>query len=247
MNIRIMSYNVKHCRNEETHEIDFDAVAGVIRRRGADIIGLNEIFDDAEGRKYGRQPGELAARLGFHAFFAPAIRVSGIPYGNALLSRFPILQARTVLIPDPAEPAYDGYYETRCVLMAEIDVAGGLRVCVSHFGLNPDEQINAFRTAEECIREDRCVLMGDMNLTPENPLLLPLRKRLFDTAEAFPAPRLSFPSQAPDRKIDYIFTSRDLEVLSADIPAETVSDHRPYLVQLRLPENDGRPAPRPQA
>ena len=54
-------------------------------------------------------------------------------------------------------------------------------------------------------------------------------------------------ASAPVYSASDLFTSRDLEVLSADIPAETVSDHRPYLVQLRLPENDGRPAPRPQA
>ena len=251
MRIKIMSFNIQHCRNYNfplEDRIDFDVTANAIRKYDPDIVGLQEVRGKGENPKYTDQAPELAARTEMFYAFAPAFTVPhGGPYGNALLSRFPILQAQTVLIPDPAEPAYDGYYETRCVLMAEIDVAGGLRVCVSHFGLNPDEQINAFRAAEECIRENRCVLMGDMNLTPENPLLLPLRKRLFDTAQAFPTPRLSFPSQAPDRKIDYIFTSRDLEVLSADIPAETVSDHRPYLVQLRLPENGGRPAPRPQA
>ena len=234
MGIRLMSYNIKHCRNEQTHKIDFDAVADVIRRSGAEIIGLNEVYDEPAALRFGRQPQELARRLGFHAFFARAIVASGCPYGNALLTRFPILDARAIPIPDPETKAYNGYYESRCVLQADLDVPGGLRVCVSHFGLNPDEQENAVRTVCDAIRDRRCILMGDMNMTPENSLLNPLRARLSDTAEHFSAPLLSFPSGKPECKIDYIFTSPDLFVCSADIPAESVSDHRPYVAEVRV-------------
>lgn len=233
MSIRLMSYNIKHCRNEQTHEIDFDAVSDVIRRSGAEIVGLNEVYDEPAAHRFGRQPQELARRLGFNAFFAQAIVASGCPYGNALLTRFPILDARVIPIPDPEPRAYNGYYESRCILLADLDVPGGLRVCVSHFGLNPDEQENAVRTACDAVRDRRFILMGDMNMTPENPLLNPLRARLFDTAERFPTPLLSFPSGEPECKIDYIFTSPDLSVCSADIPAELVSDHRPHVAEIQ--------------
>ena len=241
MKLKLMSYNITHCESELTHEIDFDAFADVIRRSGADIVGLNETYDDAEpaaadgqpnGIRLGRQPYELAKRLGYHVYFAQALVLFGTPYGNTLLSRFPILNARTVPIPDPEPHACDGYYETRCVLQAELDVPGGLRVCVTHFGLNPDEHANAVRTVCGAIRDKRCILMGDMNVTPENPILSPIRARMFDTAELFREPMMSFPSDKPDRKIDYIFTSRDWNVLSADIPAELVSDHRPYVAEI---------------
>ena len=139
MSIKLMSYNITHCESELTHKIDFDAFADVIRRSGADVIGLNEVYDEVEEHKLCRQPYELAKRLGFNVFFAPALVLFGMPYGNALLSRFPIFDARVIPVPDSEKPAYDGYYETRCVLQAELEVLGGLRVCVTHFGLNPDE------------------------------------------------------------------------------------------------------------
>ena len=43
------------------------------------------------------------------------------PYGNAIISRYPIDEVRTVIIPDPEVKGYDGYYETRCVLVAKIN------------------------------------------------------------------------------------------------------------------------------
>ena len=82
--------------------------------------------------------------------------------------------------------------------------------------------------------ETRCVLMGDFNVRPENPVLAPIREKMQDTAEVFEGERLSFPSDAPDRKIDYLFVSRDVRVLDADIPEIVVSDHRPYTVTVEI-------------
>ena len=76
--------------------------------------------------------------------------------------------------------------------------------------------------------------MGDLNLTPESPLLAPIREKMFDTAELFAGERNSFPSDAPNKKIDYIFTSPDIKVLSADIPPIVASDHRPYIAEIEL-------------
>ena len=109
-----------------------------------------------------------------------------------------------------------------------------MTVLVSHFGLNPDEHENARDTLAGLLEPERCVAMGDFNVTPESDILRPLRERMTDTADAFTEPLLSFPSDAPDRKIDYIFASRDLAVLSADIPAVIASDHRPYTAVLRV-------------
>lgn len=76
--------------------------------------------------------------------------------------------------------------------------------------------------------------MGDFNVRPEKTVLDPIRERMQDTAEVFEGERLSFPSDAPDRKIDYLFVSRDVRVLDADIPEIVVSDHRPYTVTVEL-------------
>lgn len=235
MKIRLMSYNTQHCLNFLTREIDFDLIEKTIRDYKADVVGLQEIRGESAAEDYEAQAKILAERLGFHYYFAEAIRFEGVnPYGNALLSRFPILSAETIPIPDPAEPAYHDYYETRCLLKAELDVAGGLSVLVSHFGLNPDEQENAVETVLAHLKPGCCVLMGDLNMVPDNPLILRLAQNLYDTAELFEKPLFSCPSPAPARKIDYIFTSRDLRVLDADIPQIVTSDHCPHLADVEL-------------
>lgn len=235
MNIKIMSYNTQHCLNYVTREIDFDIMVDTIKKCGADIIGLQEMRDESEAADYDAQAKIMAEKLGFHYYFAEAIRFSGKnPYGNALISRYPIKKAETILIPDPEIKKYDGYYEIRCLLKAEIEVGGGLNVLVSHFGLNPDEHENAVKTVIQNLPEGKTVLMGDFNMQPDNELLNPIREKLYDTADKFETELFSFPSDVPDRKIDYIFTSNDLKVIDADIPALVSSDHRPHLATIDL-------------
>jgi endonuclease/exonuclease/phosphatase family metal-dependent hydrolase len=55
-----------------------------------------------------------------------------------------------------------------------------------------------------------------------------------DTAVAFAEPKLSFPADEPTIKIDYVFVSPDVEILSADIPAIVASDHRPHIAEVKL-------------
>lgn len=237
MNIKVMSFNTQHCKNYITREIDYDAMVNAIRTCEADIVGLNEMYGAGEAETFEAQVQILAEKLGYHYYFAKAIDVfkkESSPYGNGLISRFPIKSAETIKVPDPAVRSYKGYYESRCLLKATIDVEGGLTVCVSHFGLNPDEQENAVATLVSNLEPTRCIAMGDYNVTPEKPVLTPIRDVMFDTAELFDGEKLSFPSDEPRCKIDYIFTSRDLNVLSADIPAIVASDHRPHTIEVEL-------------
>ena len=232
--MKLMSFNTQHCLNYLEQRIDFDIMARAILDCGADIVALNEMRDAGTFEGYTSQTATLASLTGLnHFFFAQAIDFlpeGGAPYGNGLLSRLPILRAESILIPDPEPKRYDGYYETRCVLKATLE--GGITVLVTHFGLNPDEQENAVNTILAHLAPEKCILMGDFNVRPEDPILNPIRARMKDTAELFTAPHFSFPSDAPDRKIDYIFVSPDVEILSADIPSIVASDHRPHVAQI---------------
>ena len=118
--------------------------------------------------------------------------------------------------------------------MLKAKLAGGITVLACHFGLNPDEQENAVSTICQHLVDEKCILMGDFNVLPEDPVLDPIRARMKDTADLFGHPLLSFPSDAPDRKIDYIFVSKDVEVLTADIPAIVASDHRPHTAEITI-------------
>lgn len=235
MQIKIMSFNIQHCLNFVTREIDYDLIADTIKKCGADIIGLQEVRNKGKSKDYKKQAKIIAKKLGFYYYFAEAIRFNGKnPYGNALISRYPIKSAHTILIPEPETKKYNGYYETRCLLKATIDVGSELNVLVCHFGLNPDEQENAVSVIVPNISAERCVLMGDFNVQPDNAVLNPISQNLYDTADRFDSPKLSFPSDVPTVKIDYIFVSKDLVVSEADIPEIVSSDHRPHTATINL-------------
>ena len=234
MDIRVMTFNTQHCLNYVTRKIDFDVMAKAILDLDADVVGLNEMRGAGDREDFEAQTEKLSELTGYKYFyFAKAIDVGvNNPYGNAILSRLPIECAETVMIADPIPDPAGEYYETRCVLKARLEC--GLNILISHFGLNPDEQFNAVETVVSNLERERCVLMGDFNVFPDNSVLWPIRERMTDTAEFFEGERLSFPSDVPDRKIDYIFVSRDLEVRAADIPAVVASDHRPHFADISL-------------
>lgn len=229
--MKIMSFNTQHCLNFIEQRVDYDIMAKAINDLGADVVGLQEMFSEGEGAVFGNQTKILAEKAGFkYYYFAKAIDDASGPYGNAIISKIPIVSAETIIIPDPFPKRAGGWYETRCVLRAVLE--NGLTVLVTHFGLEPDEQENAQKAVLSLIEDKNCVLLGDFNIRPDNALLEPIRAKMRDTAELFSAPHLSFPSNAPTMKIDYVFTSRDLALLSADIPDIVASDHRPYIIEI---------------
>jgi endonuclease/exonuclease/phosphatase family metal-dependent hydrolase len=95
--MRIVTYNV-HGWRTAGNQPNLLGVAAVLERLAPDIVGLNEVY-------YPRvvagsdQPAleALAARLGMHFVFGPVLRwpaqddMPADAYGNALLSRWPIL------------------------------------------------------------------------------------------------------------------------------------------------------------
>lgn len=245
MELKLMTYNIQHGLNYKTRiapggkeVILLEPLAEVIRNAGADIVGLNEVYSAGPTPEFYSQAETLAAKLGFHAYFAAAIRLGeGWPYGNALLSRWPIKKAETIRIPDPPVRDEDAYYETRCVLRAVIEPEEGkpVTLLVSHFGLAKSEMRNAVTTAKALFEAEDgpVILMGDFNMTPDDEILNPLLAVAADSAACFAEEKLSFPADEPEIKIDYIL-GRNVEFTAADIPAVLESDHRPYIATAKI-------------
>ena len=232
--MKIMSFNTQHCLNYLEQKIDFDIMAKAIIETGADIVGLQEMRDKGETPEYEEQVKILANLTGMkYYYFDPAIYFTNLgPYGNGFLSKIPIVKAENVFIPDPSPRKYNGYYETRSVL--KILLENGVTVLVTHFGLNLDEQENAVSTILENVTDEKCVLMGDFNVAPNAEVINPIRAKLKDTASVFNDEKLSYPSDKPTIKIDYIFVSNDIEIIDADIPNIVASDHRPHTATVRI-------------
>ena len=247
MELKVMTYNICSGRDftgykageKRDFNMDVTLAAGVMKKYAPDIIGVNEVRGEGPGETFTEQAQTMGEFLGYRYFFGPAIRFDGGPYGNAFLTRFPILRAETILIPDPEDRSGDKpntYYETRGIIRAELDVPGGLTVFVSHFGLGCSEQRNAVATLLDALKtvSGPVLFMGDLNMQPDDPILAPVFSALHDTAAILPSRPMTFASYQPRVKIDYIFTSDHFMVRSASPLDERVSDHRPYLAELTL-------------
>ena len=242
--MKFMTFNVQHGKNYLTKKIDLPLMADTSAGCRADVIGLNEVY--GKGAVFCDQPGALAKYLGektgdrWESFFAKAISLSGGPYGNGLVSRYPILHPEVILLKSPP-PTHPGYYEDRCILKAGIDLPQGeMTVLICHFGLQPEEASLAANTLASLLDEEKAkgrpaVLMGDFNLSPCSPLLAPIYERMTDTDLFCKGDHLTFPSDKPEEKIDYIFVSPGIPVTAAEVPEIVASDHRPVTVEIEMP------------
>jgi len=229
MIIKFMTFNIQHCQDYVKKVIDIDLMVNTIKQCQADIIGLNEVYDNNEDNP--SQAEIIANKLGFYYYFGQAIVYNGRPYGNAMISKYKFTSVETIKIPDPIRNT-NGMYETRCIIKANFE-SPDFTVLISHFGLVQSEQINAVSSIASMIKEIKTptILMGDFNMEPEDNTLTPIFDLLIDTLNE---KLLSFPSINPVRKIDYILISKEIKVIDASIPSIVASDHLPHLATLNI-------------
>jgi endonuclease/exonuclease/phosphatase family metal-dependent hydrolase len=175
--MRIVTYNIHGWRTADGKP-NLDGVTAALGSINADIVGLNEVFYPRVVTGDDRPALEaLAARLGMHFVFGPCLRWSAeqdMParaYGNALLSRWPIVASSGHHL-TPKEEDRDGLLtgkEQRGLLEGRILLPDKrtFTVYVTHLD-HTDEQARALqlRVARTWLTRDRNrphVVMGDFN------------------------------------------------------------------------------------
>lgn len=230
--MKIMSFNTQSCTNYITKEIDYEIMAEAIKTCQADIVGLNEIHEESHMENYSFQTRKVAEASDFPYYkFCHACTLEEGNFGNGFISKIPIVSAEVIGVPDPDLKTGDQLYETRALLKVKLE--NGYTILVIHFGLNHDEHLNAVKVVVENLESEKCILMGDFNVEPDNEVLNPIRAKMKDSAELYTENLLSFPSDKPHKRIDYIFASPDVEFISADIPAIVAADHRPAVAEIK--------------
>ena len=232
--MKIMSFNTQHCLNFLTQKIDYPKMAEAINKFSPDIVGLNEMRDTLREPQYDRQTEILASLSGYrYHSFAKAIEVSSpelYSYGNGFLSRYKIVDVETFPIELAPERRTEVYYEPRVLMKARLE--NGYTVLVTHFGLSRADWEEAVSVVLRHIEPEKCILMGDFNVKPDSDILLPLKEKMTDCAQVSEKENLTFPSDNPKRKIDYIFVSRDIKVKSFEAENIIASDHLPVTAEI---------------
>ncbi|MBM4445877.1 MAG: hypothetical protein FJ023_00760 [Chloroflexi bacterium] len=227
--IRIMTYNLHNGFNTKG-KLNMEEIAQVIERNNPDIVALQEVSRGwvVSGRV--DMLAWLSQRLHMPYIFGP----TADPFwGNAILSRYPILAYSREDLP-PRD-----LFIKRGFIAALIDLGNGehLKVIATHLHhLDEDVEIRQLQTLTildflNDIGNNRTVLLGDFNAQPDYPEIITLRQASLTDVGIKMDPYLAytFTSDNPYKRIDYIWLSPDLYTKTVEVPLSTASDHLPVV------------------
>jgi endonuclease/exonuclease/phosphatase family metal-dependent hydrolase len=232
--VRVISYNLHNGFNS-AGLLDMEALALVIEESGADVLLLQEVSRGWVINGSLDMLEWLSQRLEMPYVAGPT---EELLWGNALLSRYPIHNAANVPLPPDHLLLRRGY------LMAEIEVgAERLLVINTHLhhvradSLVRQEQVGQILDGWQ--GRPRTLIAGDFNATPEAPeMVMMVEAGLADVALLFgPAPPYTYSAVKPERRIDYIWITADLDLVDFAVPQTTASDHLPLVVTVTLSGN----------
>lgn len=252
MRLRVVTWNIRL-----GVESSLGRIGETLAALGPDIVALQEV---GHGWVMG-EPVDQAARLAElaglpHARFVPALwtepgrELRGLAqrlwpledavaaghdpdtvprYGVALLSRFPVRRLERTPLPRERD-------EPRVLGAARLETPGGpLPVFVTHLSVNAAERLRQADVVAAALRRapGPALLLGDLNDGEDAPALRLLTRVARDVGAGAGEAGLTFRSDAPTLRLDYVLVRGDWTVVAPARPLpETASDHRPVLAVL---------------
>ena len=235
----VATYNVHTCVGTD-RRYDPARIAAVLCELGADIISLQEVVAHREGANLPDQGSFLAQETGLQAIGLPSGADHRSRFGNAILTRLPVLGVRHI------DLSINGYAPRGAL---DVDLDAGryrLRVVATHFGLRGGERRaqaqrllgaltgrDAGNSAIPAVDAGTAILMmGDLNEWRGRRGGIRALDRELGHA---PAPR-TFPSWCPILPLDRIYAAppallRDFDVHRSPL-ARLASDHLPLRARL---------------
>jgi endonuclease/exonuclease/phosphatase family metal-dependent hydrolase len=230
---RVVSYNIRHGRGMDD-KLDLARTAATLRRLNPDIVGLQEV--DLRVRRSGsvNQAAELGKRLKMHAAFGAFMDHDGGWYGMGILSRYPLRNVQSVVLPVGNEP--------RVALAAEVRLPSdeSLMVVNVHFDWVEDDD---FRFAQASALAEYLlglkmpyVLLGDFNDEPGSRTIS-LFRSLAGEAKKPASDHFTYSAAQPEKEIDFVFfwpPTRWVARRTRIVDEKLASDHRPVFTELTL-------------
>ena len=156
------------------------AIRATLPGLSLDLLGLQEVLRAQDAGLGEGQATAIAEGLGYHVAFGASWELGGVEFGNALLSRFPIVRQEVIALPfgvavGTAQPEAD---EKRSLLFVELEAPfARIPVFITHL----EWRMHQGHVREVQVREvvDRvkalaplagfpAILMGDFNAEPES-------------------------------------------------------------------------------
>ncbi|HYH02768.1 MAG TPA: endonuclease/exonuclease/phosphatase family protein [Bacillota bacterium] len=230
--LTILSLNL-HAGVNWLGRFDPQGIIELIRDVNPDLCGLQEVDSHWSKRSnFQDLPRILATNLMMDAAFFPALTTGYRAYGNLVLSKYPIINRWSQLLPDQSEQ--------RSVGCVKLWVAGAkLFFSTTHLGLSEWDrwqQVNLIRQfLGQC--NGPLILTGDFNADYQSEAVLLLSAGLQDIQKLSRfGPQGTFRARDGQvgPRIDYILASPEFIVEDFQVIDSWVSDHLPVVAKLRL-------------
>jgi len=241
--LRLLSFNVQVGINTQRyhhyltrswqHVLPHAGRAGNLQRIGDlladfDLVALQEVDGGSLRSGYVNQVEYLAQQGAFPYWYQQLNRNLGrfAQHSNGVLSRL-----RPTLLEDHPLPGPPG---RGAIFLRLGEGENALGVVMMHLALGARTRTRQLAYIRERVSEFRhLVLMGDMNTHAVDLLEdSPLR----DLGLIAPQVEATFPSWRPQRCLDHILLSSELELGRVHVLSQPISDHLPVAVEIRLPE-----------
>ncbi len=226
------------CYNLRFGELaSLEELAGFIKSQNPDMVALQEVDVKTHRPRAPHQNGkdfitELGFRTGMLTAYAKTIPHEGGYYGIGILSKFPFVETRRIMLPFP-----EGAKEQRAMLFSNIELPNGqlLTFVCTHLDYTissvRQEQVKALN---ETLKGNPypMIVCGDFNATPDSPEIsqgMAAWKQVTNSD-------FTIPANNPKSKIDYIFCfpEKQWKVISTETPRVPFSDHLPVNADLEL-------------
>lgn len=209
------------CAPSEKKKANLDKIVGEILDKKATIIGLNEVDFGLHQEHY--IADKLADEWGVSYFVgAKHADVPTFRFGNVIISKYPITQYMPEVF-----GSYLGRLGHQCKGFVDANIKLGykkLDVVVTH--LHSDDEETRIKEANVLVdylkkKENPFVLMGDFNDVPDSKVI----KKISSVANPVELDLLTYHSRNPTKKLDYIFTSKNLNPYGSYPICSDASDH----------------------
>ncbi len=236
--LKIVTYNVHKCRGMDGRT-EVRRIVDVLGRIDADVVALQEIFGPVEGGT--GQADRIASELGFDLAFGQTMEKRGRPYGNAVLSRWPITWSNSF------ELAWTRRDRRGC-LRADIEAPfGRVHMFNVHMGTSYFERRHQIRSLVE---EDLLLnaadgprlVVGDFNEWV-NGLTTRVLRSQFDGIDMrlHAGRRRSYPGVLPFLHLDHIYFEPPLEIDQVQLVRNrqtlVASDHLPLVAEFSVADS----------
>lgn len=255
MKVKILSWNIWRSKN-------IDDAIEFLKKSRPDITYLQEAV-----KKNGEDTtAKIARALGYHYIWHKAFttnrHIPSYDLGNAILSKFPILENSFVFLSDLSLYKNNAETEPRIAQIAKVQTAPktNLHIINTHLAYSTNcrpsklrsyqienllkliEAIkpNSASTESNSANVSQTVVAGDFNTTVESGELGEISKILVNADQNPIKPtwplfdKKNNSKTQPKYRIDHIFTSADIKVEKFKVEQSSVSDHLPISAVLAV-------------